>query len=805
MPIDFGPFGPFGAFFGVREFIFGLIAAVIVLFVLWKIRGAFTPILAEIRRMLRSLLQRLRTRAVDRYQVELIGRAETMHLARAIFALDEVLIEPRVLVPPAPVVPNQSEEAPGGSTAVVPNLPDADYLSAVYVSPTLSLPQALSSGVDLLLTGELGSGRSTALAYLAIRLANRDPAMGELAGRVPILLHVADLALSRQEGALERLTEAAQRIASPSVSALLPSYLQRHFQGGTALLLLDGLDELGEQDLPEITDWIQAIQAQYPQVRIIATGSSNYIGRLGALGLAPVSIAPWSEQTVRKFLRRWLQSWEQFVIPRLHRGREPEADLHLLNGWLANTMRGLSPAEITLRVWAAYAGDTRGQRPVDDFESYAARILSQSEQGQVEATAMAWLKAGTAVVPERSIVGSIAVPSLSEAGVLIRHEASTVSFAVPVVGAYFGARAMSHEGVLQDLINRRWEPGMKALQYLAALGDVEPVVTTLLHRTDDPLDSGLLAAARWLRDAPTSAAWRGKLLRELAKIVHESGKPYGLRLRGVHVLAGAAEETVSVLFNRMLKSQVTSSRVLGALGLGGMSDEESVERLVMAAQSDPEMLVRQASCLALGAIGSDAALEGLGQALLGGDQELRLAAAEALAVDPDEGFGMLRDAAVHDEIMTRRAAVFGLARVMEDWALKALEKIKVDDQEWIVRGAAAELLDRRLQPPWTVHRPASDPQAQQWLNQYAEQAGLALGSDRASVELLKKALNDGSFDLRLAALETLSWGIGEELTLDVFRLLDSGDEHVRDAAFEALWRLASTGVELPDPMRFGMG
>ncbi len=77
-----------------------------------------------------------------------------------------------------------------------------------------------------------------------------------------------------------------------------------------------------------------------------------------------------------------------------------------------------------------------------------------------------------------------------------------------------------------------------------------------------------------------------------------------------------------------------------------MTDEDSAERLVTLAQGDSEPFVRQAACLALGAIGSDTALEGLGQALLGGDEELRLAAAEALAIHPDEGYGMLREAAL---------------------------------------------------------------------------------------------------------------------------------------------------------------
>jgi HEAT repeat protein len=789
--------------FGWREFLFGLVAAAIVLFILWKIRFVFSGVIDWIRKQSQSLRRGLTTRAIDRYQVEMISRAETMHLARAIFALDEILIPPRILVPPPPTDPTSSSELPTNSLSVVPNLPDFVFLSGVYVAPTLSLEEALRDGADLLITGGTGSGRSTALAYLAIRLANRSPEMGSLVGKVPILIHAADLALGRFQGSLPPLIEAAQRAASPGVAALLPSYIQKHFDDGNALLLLDGLDVLGHDDLTTISSWLRELRTEYTGIRMVAAGSATSIGGIGAAGLAPVAIAPWSELTQRRFMHKWAHSWQEFVVPQLPKNRAEDVELILINGWLAGTMRGKTPAEVTARVWAAYSGDNRGQRSVDDFEAYASRLLSPGEQVQAEAVALTWLRSGTAAIAERSLPKEVSIPSLMEAGVLARHEGGTVSFVQPVVGAYLGARAMARQGVPENLGSSRWEPAQKAMQDFAALGNAEPEVTRALLDSGDPLASRLLACARWLPDAPNSAEWRGKLLREIAKLVSDASKPYGLRLRCVHALAGAAEESVAILFARMLKSGATSTRVVAALGLGGLADEGSVEGLVVVAQSDPELLVRQAACLALGAIGSDAALEGLGHALLGGDQELRLAAAEALAVHPDEGFGMLREAAEHDEIMTRRAAVFGLARVLEKWAIDALKKVQVDDQEWIVRGAASEALERRAEPPWKVHPPPVDISQLSWVAAYAEKVGLAIGSGKASVELLRKAINEGSTEEKVAALETLSYGLGEQIALEFYKALESGNDYLRDAAFEALWRLATTGANLPDPLKFG--
>lgn len=799
----FGPFGPFGLRFDREEFILGLIIGVVGGILLARMRPSFAWAFGKLRERIKLVSTGLTARAIDRYQTELIARAETMHLARPILALDEILVQPRVLVPPPYTDPSDPEALPQDAVGVVPSLPDFNYLSGVYVAHTLSLPEALSGGVDLMLTGEPGSGRSTALAFLAIRLANRDPEVAGLAGKVPILIHAADLLVQGNRGSIEPVVEAAQRTVSPSVAAMLPGYVQKHFENGNALLLLDGLDEVPVEGLPQITSWLTALRGDFSGLRIVAAGPTRAIDGLAQAGLTPVPIAPWTERMQREFLTRWGRSWQEYVLPHLRKSHISDIDQALVNGWLAGTMRGRTPAMITLRVWAAYAGDVRGQRAVDDLESYAARILSSDEQRSTEVAALAWLEAASIAMPERELPKEVPIPSLVEAGILVRRIGGRVSFFQPAIGAYFGARAMVKGELAAGVEQSRWEPAAKSMHYFAVLGDPETVVQRALQATGEPLESELLTVARWLPDTSSKAEWRGRLLREVAKLTQDSARPYGLRLRGVHALAAADEPSVSILFNRMLKSEASASKVLAALGLGGMADETSVERLTAVAQSDPDLLVRQAACLALGAIGSDSALEGLGHALLEGDEELRLAAAEALAIHPDEGYGMLREAAEHEEIMTRRAAVFGLARVLEAWPVEVLERVKVDDEEWIVRGAAAEALDRRIKPPWQIYPPPIEPADLPWVVAFAAKEGLGVAPGKAATEMLRRALSSGTFNEKAAALEVLGWGPGEELTLELYKELESGDDHLRDVAFESLWRLSSTGVELPDPMRFG--
>jgi HEAT repeat protein len=802
----FGPFGPFGSVFGWREFLVGVVAAVLLALLLSRLKPVGQWVRSALGTQLDALRASLRTRAIDRYQLELVSRMETLHLARPIFALDEVLITPRVLAPPQPTDPVHPEAVHLSTLGVVPNLPDINYLSGVFVAPSLTLTQALEGGHNLLLTGEVGAGKTTALAYLALRLANRAAEASTLHGLVPVFVHAADLDLSHgaEKDSLQPLIQAAQRTASSGVASMLPAYLRRHFGAGRAILLLDGLDEFPPDHIAPVSGWLQALLKEHPGNRVVVAASPTGYDGLLAAGLAQVSLAPWTEHDQRTFLSAWAKSWREFVAPRLPKNRLGDLDPALINGWLGGAMRGATPAEVTLRAWASYAGDVRGWRPVDGLASYAARMLSAEEQNHGTQVGLSWLEGGMPSLPERSVPRGVPVNDLVEAGILVRRADGKISFQQPVVGAYFAGRGMQEAGLLEGLLNSIWAPAQTAMQYFATLGQADSAVQRLLNTTREPLKLEMLQVGRWLPGSPSKAPWRTRLLRELAMVVQEPRNPYGLRLRALHLLAQSAEPSVNILFQRMLQSETASSRVLGALGLGGIADADSIPLLAALTTKDPMLLVRQAACLGLAAIGTDPALEALGRALLEGEEAVRLAAAEALAANTGEGYSMLREAAEHDALLTRRAAVFGLARIPERWVEETLEKIQLDDNQWVVRGAAAEALEQRRKPPWKMNVAPKDLSELPWLVAYAAREGVGIVPGRGALDLVRRALHNGTADEQIAAIEALAWTGGDELSMELYKALRSGEDHLRDSAFETLWRVAATGVELPSPMKFGM-
>jgi HEAT repeat protein len=788
----------YGYQFNTPEFWTGVILTLVVI----VISRRFTPIVDFILRWLSGLGQifseMLSRTSTDHYHRELITRAQTMHVAKDVFMLDEIAIPPRILAPPLPTDPLRTEPIPEHTLGVVPNLPDWTYLSGVYQAPTISLADALKDGANIIITGEPGSGKTTALAYLALKAADQDPEAGVAADMLPVLVHAADFPEAHriEKDPLKSLISAAQEQASSGMASRLSGYLSPIIRSGRGLILLDGLDELTPEEATPIAGWISSFLDSYPGNRIVAAGPPQNIPGIVHTGLVQVTLSPWSDYDQNLFLTQWGQSWQNHIIPNLPKRRIGDLDPALITGWLAGASRRSTPLEMTLIVWASYTGDVRGSKVTDSIRSYMARVLSPDEHQPAEATALTWLTDREGAIGEIALRRGTPVNDLVDAGILIRRARKRVSFAQPAVGAYLAARAMTDAGVPEVVTRPGWAPAETALGFFAGMGDLSPVVEELLKTTGDPLESNLFMAARWLRETPARLVWKAPVLRSLATVASAKMNPYGLRLRAVHALARLNESSIAILFHRMLTSDDPSSRVLAALGLGGLKHDESIEKLLDIAYQDLNLEVRQAACLALASIGTESSLEGLGQILLEGDEAVRLAAAEALASHPSEGHGMLRDAIELNNLLTRRAAVFGLARIREPWALQILHQIQVEDDQWVVRGAAAEAIERRINPPWKIHPPILEISELPWLVEFASREGHGVAPGRAALELLRLAFSMGTPEEKVAALEAITIAASDELGLELRQAIQSQETYLRDAAFEAIWRLKSSGVEV---------
>ena len=266
----------------------------------------------------------------------------------------------------------------------------------------------------------------------------------------------------------------------------------------------------------------------------------------------------------------------------------------------------------------------------------------------------------------------------------------------------------------------------------------------------------------------------------------------------------SSDPGAATLFRQLLSSRSFELIPLAALGSGALKDVKAIDALEEL-MSAPIGAVRRAICLALVAIGTEKSLEGVARALLQGDEELRRAAAEALANDPVEGHAMLKEGATLTDILVRRAVVHGLARVGQPWAMETLQRMQVEDDQWAVRNLATQYLEQLQNIDTRVPHPLPAPSETPWVIAFAGKQKMGVPRGGPATDLLLSAFKQGDTEERLAALPYLKRVANEGIVAALYNAMYGEDPEVREAAYQAVAEIGADGLKLPHPNQFGLG
>ncbi|MBA6438821.1 NACHT domain-containing protein [Streptomyces sp. GMR22] len=175
-------------------------------------------------------------------------------------------------------------------------------------SASVRVEAALKESARILLRGEAGSGKTTLLNWLAVTAA-RGAFGGDLAdwnGLVPVLVKLRRYA-SRELPRPEELLDAA---AGPLTGHMPRAWMDREFQAGRVLLLVDGVDELVAGERRKVREWLRLLLNAYPRTRTMVTSRPTAARGdwLREEGFAPVGLERMTPADLRAFVRQWHQA-----------------------------------------------------------------------------------------------------------------------------------------------------------------------------------------------------------------------------------------------------------------------------------------------------------------------------------------------------------------------------------------------------------------------------------------------------------------------------------------------------------------
>ena len=642
--------------------------------------------------------------------------------------------------------------------------------------------------------------------------------------RVPVYLHLAELLADASlfhDGAdpAEPLVRAVQATVSRVTASTIPRELYKWLNKGLVLALLDGYDELGEADQARARAWLSAFRIVYPGAFLIVTGNAQGAGPLLDTGLTPIYLRPWTDLDVVAAVEKLA------AAPPADRKVKAAPPDEAARTRAAANSRALSAAEVTLKIAANFAGKVEATgiegwlraaiapllpsdaKPNELYPRLAQLAALQLDEGLITAERMQALAiqgqaAGDSETSDEppSAKGAAKQTSdqarllhaLARSGLLLDRGGERFQFRHPLYAAYLASlylKSIELRARQARLDRPAWA---QAFAYLAAHAPVDDLVRQRMASSSDVLHAGALEVARWLAYAPADATWRGPVLRTVGNWFGASAQFPLLRERAAAALIGGRDPSVLVIFRQGVRSANPAVRRLACLGMGALGAAEAVRDLRSLLQ-DQEASVALAAGMALGAVGSEEALQELLVAFTQSSESVRQAVAEALATLPGDGYEVLFEAIQDDDMMLRRAAVFGLRRIRAPWATLAIYRAFLEDEQWYVRSAAQQAFEERQYGRTTsLTTRLPGPAELDWLALWASLRGETVPAGPAGQQMLVRVLQEGDAQERaLAALYLGSLGVLSSVR-PLYGALRDRQDGVQGGGLPGVGRVAGT-------------
>lgn len=633
------------------------------------------------------------------------------------------------------------------------------------------------------------------------------PAEGDDATKVKRSTQSGGKATLKPLDPAEPIVKALQMRFGGAAASQLPKLVYRRLAEGSCLVLIDGYDELPEAEKPAKLAWLKQFMALYSANFVIVTADVNGYDPLLNIGFQACYLRAWREADFNQLADRWAAAW----LRTSKRATAPDAK-QLTRVKTGN--RGRTILDITLKIWSDYANDLRVPGRLGWYDFFVRRALpDETLRPIVQKAATEILNGQGAPLPRERLktllteafTGADGKPTrnidaelskLLKSPLLIEQLSDHYGFVHPMLTAYLAAESLDASALTAVATQAAWT---HAMPFAAIRLPMDAAVGEVLNAPADLLYTPLFNLAYWLMDAPSEVNWRAEFFKRVGggALLATSQYPL-LRERAMAALVTTRDNaTIAALFQRALEHPNPLVRRLGCIGLGALGDSEYLQYL-KPMLNDSDRRVRLACGFALGAIGTDAALDAMTEGLLQRDRDLQRAIAESLAALPGEGHAVLREAIESDDLELRYAAVFGLARIRAAWAITQIYRTQLEDSEAYVRLAADQAFNLAENPDRGGIKRLPPIDQIEWLVEWMSERGESIPSGENAPIALLRSLQEGNREVRSAAARTLA-EIGYVNGLKaLYKALGDQDEAVRAEAYAALGKLQQrVGSPLP--------
>lgn len=720
------------------SFFLGFFSAIILIFASSKVK----KYLPEIKKYLstysfwfqRNQLNNIR----DLVYKNAYFQAQSNHLAKDLFPLDEILIEPAFMVQPD--IPSEENTTFHCEiSSIVPSTPDFPVLSRNYNYPRLNTEDILKSRANIVICGLPGAGKTVALSHLVSLLVNH-PKKQSLPEKTPFLISAHDINVDIPfTSIIDILVDYLSMKIQNAGKNQLQKFIRNEIELNNCILLIDSLDELHPDQHQKFVHLLEQINEEKPDLQIITTATPIYLGNLIKLGFSPIYISNWSNNQIVNFYEKWGSHWTDAldnVAP------EYQTKNSLIKSWVSSNLSPMTPLEYTLFVWGAFSGNLSGQNIKSFISSYLDRVLpDKKQQNNLSSLAYKCLMDHTHQLVEDKKAEELEI--FIKSGIIEQVATHHYKFKHSQILSYLAFLSVD-QNEPQFSKNDNYWPTM--ISYFGFKSKIPELLMSNFENSEDFASKllGIYQISYLAKHSQHEDKTHNQLIKLLVNIIQNRDVIFELRLRALAGLIQTNNSNIPILVRQMMSKNEIDFLQFSLYTIGCMNKESSFINDILKLTKASSQTLKKLAYLVLTTFREDVAMHELGKALLSEHEKIRQIIAESFAFENDQGEEILKEAITLDEIVVRRSAIFGLIKINEDWAKNILSKLAIEDSQWVIRNAASQATEFLAKENPIIPKRIAPIYKNQWLIKFAgkNNLGVAKGQSNSNVLIMALLSND---------------------------------------------------------------
>ncbi|PKN84339.1 MAG: hypothetical protein CVU46_14475 [Chloroflexi bacterium HGW-Chloroflexi-8] len=728
---------------------------------------------------------------------ESLKKAQSNHIAGKLFPLDEIIVTPLLLVPDSVLVFLEQGLFLGEVSTLIPNIPELPQINRNLPIPKITITDAIQGESNLAITGLPGTGKSTCLAYLTSRIAEKNVLCGNQCGKTPFYFHILDSDILNypNQNLAEIVYKAVSQIIPKTYLPKLAKFIQKEINSNNAIIIIDGIDELFATEADKAFEFVITASNQFPELKFVITASSYYLGKLENNKFLTFQISPFSNENIRELNNKWIKGWYTNIFA-------SSKNLHslvkekLISNWVNIPIPNYTPLEYSLFIWGALSGDLKGSDTLSIYQSHFNRILQDKfALKTLSSFAVKFINEKSSIVNTKNYDSNL-VLILEDWGIIKKGSVYFYFNHIDLLG-YLAGLDDSNIQLTKDLnLISRNPIELSYLDFKTSLKDNPDQHDQIIifDHLSDYFD--LAVVIPWLRHSTAKSPWRINLFKQILTIFQNSNTSLPIKIRLISAFIYANDPSLEILQKQLLVHPDNQLKTIACISISSLFKNDFFDHEVIDGISTYSNDLLKYVVLLLSTHEKDSSLDALARLLLSSDENIRKLIAECLAIMGKQSEELLKDAITMDDILVRRSAIFGLVKLNKPWSYDIIEKLTTEDSQWVIRDLATQAIDylnSRTKLP-IKNRPRIF--ELNWLIQFAAKQNQSISPESDPTPLLSNILSNGSEQEIIKTLAIIPDYYNDEIIARIIELKNSQNRLLSNAALTALWRIMQTGKNI---------